>query len=1366
MAAPNTLSGLHAWWKADSLVLANGAAVASWADSGSGGFTATQATAGLRPTYVTNVVNGLPVVRFTGGAARFLVSGASSSLTDETIFVVLNHGGRAIEPIRATSGDGGVIFQVRAGIMALSGQNTGIRRDATTVTNATNFFVQSASHTTAATAFYVNGAAAGSGIGLTPTAGRTTVIGADPVAAAEYVDGDIAELIVYNRVLTTAERATVHSYLQDRYAITVADYTPDVQSVAPTSVASPQSVPSPTVDATPRLFPPAVPSAAAVSAPTVVPGTVTLTPSATDPAQSVAAPTVAQVILSRPVASPRTVSAPSLEQAIRPPLRIDFWALDDAGNYLCPLPHPVSWDLSLEPGSSGAVKLTYPRDGLNFSVLHDRITRNRDLYIRIRVDGTNRRSLGAILSARDGDEVAESSTVTFLGAFNTARLKEAVLAYDLATEKGETYYEAASAGRIMRLAMQAAQARGTLHDLTWTFTDTVDSNGQPWTTQTSIGLPPGRTYLQIITQLSELGMCEFEVTTSFELRMYVADTVGTNHTLTDPPLVLRRGRDLQDAPRRLDVGNAATDLLVAGDENIYVKVFDATARARRGRQVEQYESQGNITDFDAAVLYAQVELGRRAFGVEELTYSLTFDQDRPAPLRELYPGDRVFTDTGSGLGSPERIVQITVSQQAGEDRYSGGVVLRDLIADRDVAVQRQIDGLAGGQLVTGVSIVEPDVDDGIPPPVPTGLQVQSRAYYDGGTPLALLTASWLPVIDIHLSGYEVQFRYQAGQGLDVAWQVGGFTSGLSITWSPLVSGKAVDVRVRAYDRFDRESAFSAPVSLTTASDALAPPAPATPVVTSYLGILAVEWDGLGSAGEAMPGDFSHVEVHVSTTNSFTADRPGNSIEGSTTYADRLTGPGTLPIAVGTYGVTFFARLVAVDRTRPLGNASPQSAQGSAVLVQAGDGDVSTLSIGKLTVGIMSAIMTISGIIRTASSGARVELDSTGLRCIAANGTVLLEFAIPTSLLSIVGRLVAGAGIGLGPTVVVDPGVAGIDFYPSATTQRTRMRARSTARGDGTTAAGFALDTLNSSGQTDGFAIDAWSSNAWFGHKLTSGLFAGARLILEGNGLAGIFAYPPGGGTAQAQVQVAANGQVAITANGQASITGAGSAQLLMFSDGSTVQLRADVSNRLLVQTGLNPKVGLFSSGEVAINGAGDQQLLMVSGGNTVQLKADVNNRLLLNTSGGGQLIIGGTVKSFVVDHPLDDPDHPRRWLVHGCTESPVPGVEYAGTAVIADHLAVVELPSYFEALCEAEGRTVHLTPELTTSEGMAMVPSAAPSPVVDGRFHIVCPAPDGTRVHWLVKATRRNAGFDVEPLRVDVDPHGDGPYRYLTPRTV
>jgi hypothetical protein len=164
-------------------------------------------------------------------------------------------------------------------------------------------------------------------------------------------------------------------------------------------------------------------------------------------------------------------------------------------------------------------------------------------------------------------------------------------------------------------------------------------------------------------------------------------------------------------------------------------------------------------------------------------------------------------------------------------------------------------------------------------------------------------------------------------------------------------------------------------------------------------------------------------------------------------------------------------------------------------------------------------------------------------------------------------------------------------------------------------------------------------------------------------------------------------------------------------------------------------------------------------------------------------------KTFVIDHPTD----PDRYLVHVATEAPDAAVEYAGVAELVDGKAVVELPAYFEALTHPDGRNVQVTmllpeeplasvapmpvPQAPTPpfawrdpvveeipERLLLHPVAASLPVA-GRFRIVSPAPDGTQVAWRVRAIRADAPpVEVEPLRSDYEAHGDGPYRYLTPR--
>ena len=55
---PSTVSGLGVWLKADEIGLADGTAVQTWSNEGSGA-DASQATSGKRPTFQTNEQNKL-----------------------------------------------------------------------------------------------------------------------------------------------------------------------------------------------------------------------------------------------------------------------------------------------------------------------------------------------------------------------------------------------------------------------------------------------------------------------------------------------------------------------------------------------------------------------------------------------------------------------------------------------------------------------------------------------------------------------------------------------------------------------------------------------------------------------------------------------------------------------------------------------------------------------------------------------------------------------------------------------------------------------------------------------------------------------------------------------------------------------------------------------------------------------------------------------------------------------------------------------------------------------------------------------------------------------------------------------------------
>jgi hypothetical protein len=133
-------------------------------------------------------------------------------------------------------------------------------------------------------------------------------------------------------------------------------------------------------------------------------------------------------------------------------------------------------------------------------------------------------------------------------------------------------------------------------------------------------------------------------------------------------------------------------------------------------------------------------------------------------------------------------------------------------------------------------------------------------------------------------------------------------------------------------------------------------------------------------------------------------------------------------------------------------------------------------------------------------------------------------------------------------------------------------------------------------------------------------------------------------------------------------------------------------------------------------------------------------------TGGGVYVhgtFGADTKNFIIEHPTDA----TRNLVHGCVEGPAAAVQYTGSVTLnGAGRATVTLPAYFEALTFTAGRTVHVT--LIGAAGQ--VGAARP---VGGQFTIYGPA--GGEVDWMVNARRRNADFEVEPLKTDLRPDQD-----------
>jgi hypothetical protein len=146
------------------------------------------------------------------------------------------------------------------------------------------------------------------------------------------------------------------------------------------------------------------------------------------------------------------------------------------------------------------------------------------------------------------------------------------------------------------------------------------------------------------------------------------------------------------------------------------------------------------------------------------------------------------------------------------------------------------------------------------------LIVATTAYLDSdGAARGQITATW-GTVDQAVDGTAIEVNryelYQRPNIVGLPWAKLTETShpDNSVTASPYDVDAAWAFKVRAISRAGVLGPFSDPYAVTIATDAEAPPRPSTPILSTRLGVIHVEWNGRGTTGETMPPDFSHLDV--------------------------------------------------------------------------------------------------------------------------------------------------------------------------------------------------------------------------------------------------------------------------------------------------------------------------------------------------------------------------------------------------------------------------------------------------------------------------------------------------------------------------
>lgn len=206
------------WLKSDKgITLDVNNKVSLWENQGSLGSThdAIQNTESYRPLYVSNVLNGKPVLRFDALYSQYINIPEITFTDNQSVFVLYKN----IDFMKEMSAFGyydigthGLIQQqgiLYSGLFSpLTYYNTGDITDWVIISNL------SINHTLH---LYINGVKPSiNGSNGSINYQTYNCIGR---ASGQYNTGDIAEIIVYNQALSDEERITVENYLKNKYAI-------------------------------------------------------------------------------------------------------------------------------------------------------------------------------------------------------------------------------------------------------------------------------------------------------------------------------------------------------------------------------------------------------------------------------------------------------------------------------------------------------------------------------------------------------------------------------------------------------------------------------------------------------------------------------------------------------------------------------------------------------------------------------------------------------------------------------------------------------------------------------------------------------------------------------------------------------------------------------------------------------------------------------------------------------------------------------------------------------------------------------------------------------------------------------------------
>lgn len=475
---------------------------------------------------------------------------------------------------------------------------------------------------------------------------------------------------------------------------------------------------------------------------------------------------------------------------------------------------------------------------------------------------------------------------------------------------------------VLLTLLYEAGTRGVLFPsyITPTFTETHDSNGQPWQDKMAWSFGVGEPLSSVISKLEEV-VCDIWIDPeNYNLNMVIergVDRTGFGYgpdgiTVVSTPVEFKRGKNLRVASTESHA-KIKNSLSVKSNDGWFVQAEVETGSQNKYGVLEGTINTGAAADVSEAL--AGLIFAQKANEEEGASYDV-FPTDK-TPFVDFNVGDWVLAPNEQFLQVKRRVMSISLAEsESGQPLYTiefdtifhqAEERLGKMLSNQGVG--GSFNNAGGNSPIAGPVIINPTLPPILTPMIPTVVAISSVGEWtpNGMEAFSRATVSWAPVTSNTDGSETVVPYYQVwGYKTDVGPQSAMLWARVTSTSAkiePLQPGTNWTFKVLAESMAGATSAFSNTASATLVGPIVPMDPPAKPVLVSSKGLLIVSWTGLLDMGQAPPPQFRYVYAMVSTTSGGTYTRMGSSIQRD---------GRSITIAGLTVGQTYFVKLFGVD----------------------------------------------------------------------------------------------------------------------------------------------------------------------------------------------------------------------------------------------------------------------------------------------------------------------------------------------------------------------------------------------------------------------------------------------------------------------